>query len=216
MVNKKRWKLHWVFSTWSQFGDGTQQVVVDNRCGVVRLLPAHRRWGRRRDEELLLWFGRLQTRTSDVDRLEDTKAKFRFGDKLTEKRLYWMKANFSGVLFFTNYTIKKIKTCSWKMTWILIIGFHKNAIKTWIHQAVYSGWRHQAVRFVVVGRANRYWFRRRTLIFNNSVWTFLWETTQTNKNTTQIQQSGYLKCNNINLTSWSQTPTITKAMDGKA
>lgn len=74
-----------MFCTWSQFGDGTQQVIVDNRCGIVRLLPADRRRGRRRDEELLLWLGRLQTRTSYVDRLEDGTAKFRLGDKLTEK-----------------------------------------------------------------------------------------------------------------------------------
>lgn len=76
-----------MFCTWSQFGDGTQQVIVDNRCGIVRRLPADRRRGRRRDEELLLWLGRLQTRTSDVDRLKDGTAKFRLGDKLTEKGL---------------------------------------------------------------------------------------------------------------------------------
>ncbi|TNN34111.1 hypothetical protein EYF80_055729 [Liparis tanakae] len=43
--------------TWSQLGDGTQQVVVDHRHGVLRLGPAHRGGGGGRDQELLsvLW-----------------------------------------------------------------------------------------------------------------------------------------------------------------
>lgn len=56
-----------VLPTWSQLGDGTQQVVVDDRHGVFRLPPAHWRGSRRGDQELLLWFWGFQTRTADVD-----------------------------------------------------------------------------------------------------------------------------------------------------
>lgn len=59
---------------WSQLRDGTQQVIVDDWCGVLRLFPADRRRGRRWDQELLIWLGRLQTRTSYVDRLSKVES----------------------------------------------------------------------------------------------------------------------------------------------
>lgn len=56
--------------TWSELGDGTQQVVVDDWRGVLGLFPAHWGGGRGGDQELLLWFRGLQPWTPDVDRLQ--------------------------------------------------------------------------------------------------------------------------------------------------
>lgn len=67
-----RWKI--IMYTWPQFRDGTKQVIVDDRCGVLRLRPADWRGSRRRDQELLLWLGRLQTRTPYVNRLHSAEA----------------------------------------------------------------------------------------------------------------------------------------------
>lgn len=52
-----------------EFGDGAQQVVVDDGRGIVRLFPPHRGRGRGGDQELLLWFGRLQAGAANVHRL---------------------------------------------------------------------------------------------------------------------------------------------------
>lgn len=65
---------HNVLYTWPQFRDGTKQVIVDDRGGVLRLFPADWRGSRRRDQELLLWLGRLQPRTPYVHRLHSAKA----------------------------------------------------------------------------------------------------------------------------------------------
>lgn len=62
---------HAVLPTRSKFGDGTQQVVVDDWRGVLRLLPADWRGGRWGDQELLIWLGRLQARTPYVDGLRE-------------------------------------------------------------------------------------------------------------------------------------------------
>lgn len=64
-----RGRVQLVLLARSQFGDGAQQVVVDDGRGVVRLLPPDRRRGRGRDQELLLRFGRLETGAADVHRL---------------------------------------------------------------------------------------------------------------------------------------------------
>lgn len=47
--------------TGAELGDRTQQVVVDDRCGVIALAPADGRRGGRRDQELLdgLWGGQV-------------------------------------------------------------------------------------------------------------------------------------------------------------
>lgn len=59
-----------VWCTWSQLRDGTQQVIVDDRHGVLRLFPANRRGGRGGDQELLLRFRGLQSWTPNVDGLQ--------------------------------------------------------------------------------------------------------------------------------------------------
>lgn len=59
-----------VWCTWSELRDGTQQVIVDDRHGVLRLFPAHRGGGRGGDQELLLWFRGLQSWTPNVDGLQ--------------------------------------------------------------------------------------------------------------------------------------------------
>lgn len=65
-----------VLPPWPQFRDGTKQVIVDDRGGVLRLFPADWRGSRRRDQELLLWLGRLQPRTPYVHRLSEVKSHF--------------------------------------------------------------------------------------------------------------------------------------------
>lgn len=52
--------------TRAKSGDGTEEVIVDDRCGILSLFPSHRRRWRWGEQELLLWFRRLQSRTSYV------------------------------------------------------------------------------------------------------------------------------------------------------
>lgn len=69
-----RGSVELILVAWSKFGDGTEQVIVDNRCGILRLFPPDWRRSRGGDQELFIWLRRLQARTSYVDGLGEIES----------------------------------------------------------------------------------------------------------------------------------------------
>lgn len=87
--------------TWAKSGNGTEKVIVDDRCCILSLFPTHRRRWRWREEELLVWFWRLQLCTSYMHWLKRERWNHRGSNefrywKISQNLCHWNKTFLAG------------------------------------------------------------------------------------------------------------------------